>query len=150
MILYFFKVSAIKKNISQSHFDLKKIVENLKSVLIISYFFLINSQQGWLFVYLSILHRFNIETEVLKLTFITKMLFIFWAYTQKYRFACLSNCSIQFWMHIQCFSSTSGYSLIMRNQIWKSVISPDKNSRWQHNILWSYTDLLLISNSLDN
>ena len=32
----------------------------------------------------------------------------------------------------------------------KSIISPDKNSRWHHNISRSYTDFLLISNSPDN
>jgi hypothetical protein len=32
----------------------------------------------------------------------------------------------------------------------ESIISPDKNSRWQHNISRSYSDFLLISNSPDN
>jgi hypothetical protein len=55
---------------------------------------------------------------------------------------------IKMGLHSMVFPTIStGYNL---NEKPKSIISPDKNSRWQHNISRSYTDFLLISNSPDN
>ena len=105
-LLYKSLVSAIKKYIYSNHiFISKKIVENLKSC-----FFFINSQPWWLFVYLSILHRFNIETQYIS-SHLLRRCFLFFEHAHKnIGLHAYQIVPIQFWMHIfrsECIFSVS-------------------------------------------